>query len=212
VATPPEASAAAAGAAGSGSAGQDKTGQDKTGQDKAAQDKAAQDKAGQDKAGQDKAAQDKTGQDKAAQDKAAQDKAAQDKAAQDKAAQDKAAQDKAAQAKTLIDQANDAIAEGAFDRALRAADSSIAIKKSPRAYLARAKALQRIDRVDEALGAIDAAEKLAPKYASVFELRGHILWAVRRRDEARVQFQKFLELESTGPRADKIQKLLAEPR
>ena len=93
----------------------------------------------------------------------------------------------------------------------RAADGSIALKKSPRAYLARAKALQRLERVDEALAAVAAAEQMAPRYPSVYELRGRILWGVRRKEEARAQFELFLKVEPTGARADQVRKLLAEP-
>jgi tetratricopeptide (TPR) repeat protein len=121
------------------------------------------------------------------------------------------AEDKAAQAKKLLAQANEAISEGEFERALRAADGSLALRKTPRAYLARARALQRLDRVDDALAAVAAAERLAPKYATVYELRGRILWAVRRKDEAREQFARFLELEPEGARAQQIRKLLGEP-
>jgi Flp pilus assembly protein TadD len=78
-------------------------------------------------------------------------------------------------------------------------------------FLVRARALQRLERVDEALAALDSAERLAPKYPSVFELRGRILWAVRRRDEARQQFEQFLQLEPTGARAAQIRKLIEEP-
>jgi hypothetical protein len=120
------------------------------------------------------------------------------------------ADDKSAQAKALLEKANDAISEGAFERALRAADASLALRKTPRAHLARARALQRLDRVDEALAAINAAEQLGPKFASVFELRGRILWAIRRKDEARHQFSLFLQLEPDGARAAQVRKLLAE--
>jgi tetratricopeptide (TPR) repeat protein len=120
--------------------------------------------------------------------------------------------DKDARARALLAQANDAIAEGAFERALRAADASLAIKKATRAYLVRAKALQRLDRVDDALAALNAAEQRSPRDANVYELRGRILWAVRRKDEARRQFELFLEREPEGPRAAQIRKLLAEPR
>jgi DNA-binding response OmpR family regulator len=122
------------------------------------------------------------------------------------------AEDRSSQARALLRRSDEALAEGAFQRALETADASIALRKTARAYLARARALQRLDRVDEALAAIDAAQKIAPRYASVFELRGRILWAVRRREEARQQFELFLELEPEGQRAQQLKKLLAEPR
>ncbi len=120
------------------------------------------------------------------------------------------AEDKAAQARALLERANDAINEGAFERALRAADASLKLRKTARAHLTRAKALQRLERVDDALAAIAAAEQMAPRNAGVFELRGRILWAVRRREEARRQFEIFLQLEPEGARAQQIKKLLSE--
>jgi tetratricopeptide (TPR) repeat protein len=121
-------------------------------------------------------------------------------------------EDRTTQASSLLEKANDAIQEGDFERALRAADASLAVKKLPKAYLARAKALQRLDRIDEALAAIAAAEKLAPRSPNVFELRGRILWAARRKEEARQQFELFLEVEPDGPRAAQIKRFLEEPR
>ena len=123
-----------------------------------------------------------------------------------------AGDDKGAQARGLVRQAEDALAEGAYDRALRTADSSLALRKSTRAFIARAKALQRLDRVPEALAALTQAEQLSPRSAAIYELRGRILWAVRRREEARQQFELFLEVEPEGARAAQIKKLLAEPR
>jgi tetratricopeptide (TPR) repeat protein len=122
------------------------------------------------------------------------------------------AEEKAAQAKALLKEADDAIQEAAFEKALRAAEASIALKRQPKAYVTKAKALQRMNRIDEALAALASAEAMAPKYASVFEARGRILWALQRKEEARVQFELFLELEPTGPRATQIQKFLDEPR
>jgi tetratricopeptide (TPR) repeat protein len=133
-------------------------------------------------------------------------------AGSDSGAAEPTAEDKASQARALLRRSDEALAEGAFERALETADASIALRKTARGYLARAKALQRLERVDAALAAIDAAQKIAPRYASVFELRGRILWAVRRREEARQQFELFLEIEPDGARAKQIQKLLDEPR
>ena len=107
--------------------------------------------------------------------------------------------------------ANEALTESAVERALRLADLSLAQRRTTAAYLVRAKALQRLNRVDEALAALDLAEQLTPRDASVFELRGRILWAVRRRVEARKEYERFLKLEPTGPRAQQVQKQLAEP-
>ncbi|MBX3154583.1 MAG: DUF4388 domain-containing protein [Deltaproteobacteria bacterium] len=121
-------------------------------------------------------------------------------------------EDKAAKAKQLLDRANDALAEGDAARALEHVNGALALRQTARAYLVQAQALQRLDRVDDALRSIVSAEKIAPTYSTVFELRGRILWAARRKEEARAEFAKFLRLEPSGPRAAQIQRLVDEPR
>jgi Tfp pilus assembly protein PilF len=112
----------------------------------------------------------------------------------------------------LLAQATDALQLNDFARAQRLADASLAAKKSPKAYLVKARALHRQDKIDDALAALAAAEKMTPRSANVYELRGRILWAVGRKEEARQQFELFLEVEATGPRAAQIQRFLTEPR
>ena len=119
--------------------------------------------------------------------------------------------DPAAQAKQLMEQAHEAIQEGDFEQALALANSSLKLRRTARAYIVRAQALQRLDRIDDALASIDSAEELAPSYASVFEARGSILWAAGRWDQARVAYERFLELEPDSARAIQIQRRLAEP-
>jgi Flp pilus assembly protein TadD len=115
------------------------------------------------------------------------------------------------QAKALMDQANDALQEGDFEKALELAEQSLKLRKTARTYLVRAQALQRLDRVEEALASVDAAQTAAPRYASVYELRGRILWAARRKEEARSAYMKFLELEPNTPRAAQVRALLDTP-
>jgi Flp pilus assembly protein TadD len=79
-------------------------------------------------------------------------------------------------------------------------------------HLVRAQALQKLDRVNDALDAVDQAVELSPTYAPAFELRGRILWAAGRKDEARFAFEQFLALESDTPKAEAIRDLLRENR
>jgi hypothetical protein len=116
------------------------------------------------------------------------------------------------QSKVLMDQANDALQEGDFELALKQANASLKLRRTARAHLVKAQALQRLSRVDEALASIDSAEALSPAFPLVFELRGRILWAARREDEARVAFEKFLELSPNGATAAQIRRLLDRPR
>jgi hypothetical protein len=120
--------------------------------------------------------------------------------------------DKVAEAKVLFDKAHDALDEGDFARAFELADASLKQRKTARSYLLRAQAQQRLDRIDDALASIDAATQLAPGFATVWEMRGRILWAARRRDEARAAFEKFLELDPNGPKAAAVRRLMDEPR
>jgi DNA-binding response OmpR family regulator len=116
------------------------------------------------------------------------------------------------EAKALYDQAHGALEEGAFARAFDLAESSLKLRKTARTYLLRAQAEQRLDRVDAALASVAAAALIAPEYGAVWELRGRILWAARRREEAREAFEKFLEIEPNSPKAAFIQRLINEPR
>lgn len=119
---------------------------------------------------------------------------------------------KLAEAKLLMDQATTAMQEGQAALALSLVERSLKLRRTARSFLLKAQALQRLDRIDDALAAVDAAERVAPTFASVFEWRGRILWSARRKDEARVQFEKFLTLEPAGARAAQIQRLLDGPR
>lgn len=112
----------------------------------------------------------------------------------------------AAQAKQLMQQAADANQEGDFEKALALANSSLKLRRTARAYLVRAQALQRLGRIDDALDSVDAAEELAPDYASVFEMRGSILWAAGRIPAAKRVYERFLELEPDSARAAQVRK------
>lgn len=121
--------------------------------------------------------------------------------------------DSATQAKALYQQAVTALEEGDPEKALQLADASLKLRGAARAQLVRATALQRLDRVDEAIQATYVAEKLAPTYAGVYDQRGRILWAARRFDEARLAFEKFLEMEKPdSKRAAEVRRLLDRPQ
>jgi tetratricopeptide (TPR) repeat protein len=86
------------------------------------------------------------------------------------------------------------------------------LRSTARAYLERAKALQRLDRVDAALESVDSAMGIVSNYAPAYYQRGMILWSARRYDEARPALAKYLELDPNGRDADTVKKLLQEPR
>jgi tetratricopeptide (TPR) repeat protein len=120
--------------------------------------------------------------------------------------------DKNAEAKALYDKALAAMDESNFARARELAEASLRLRKTARTYLLRAQAEQRLDRVDDALASVDAAAQLAPDYGTVWEIRGRILWAARRRDDARAAFERFLRLEPDSPKAASVRRLMNEPR
>ena len=120
--------------------------------------------------------------------------------------------DPVAQAKLLMDQANDALTEGDAEKALQLANASLRLRRTIRTLLVRAKALQRLDRVEDALASIDEAEAIDAGFAPVYEWRAKILRAARRKDEAREAMEKYLQLKSTGEVAADFERWLAGPR
>ena len=120
--------------------------------------------------------------------------------------------DKKKEAKKLLDAAQAALAAGKFEEAIAQADASLKFRKAVRAHLVRAQAFQKLEKVNEALDAVDMAVELDATYAGAFELRGRILWAAGRKDEARFAFEQFLALETDGPKAEAIRDLLRENR
>jgi hypothetical protein len=122
------------------------------------------------------------------------------------------ATDRVKQARDFLEKAQAALEDGDPDQALQLADKSIALRSTARAYLERAKALQRLDRIDDALASVDKAQEIVSNYAPAYEQRGMILWSARRYDEARTALQKYLELAPDGRDAETVKKLLEEPR
>ncbi|MCX5747734.1 MAG: DUF4388 domain-containing protein [Proteobacteria bacterium] len=119
-------------------------------------------------------------------------------------------------ARKLVDQAHDAIEEGEFQKALDLSDQSLKLRRTARTYLVRGTALQRLGRVDDALDSIDLAldiyKRSGADNAAAWEQKGRMLWGAGRRDEARVAFDRFLQLEPGSGKAAQIRKMIAEPR
>jgi DNA-binding response OmpR family regulator len=111
-------------------------------------------------------------------------------------------------ARALLEQAHDALEDGDPARARELAEESLKLRKTARTYLELARALQRLDNVDEALEAVDSAMEIVNNYAPAWDERGKILWAARRTDEARAAFQKYLELDPNGRDAASIREMI----
>jgi DNA-binding response OmpR family regulator len=120
--------------------------------------------------------------------------------------------DKTQEARKLYDKAHEALEDGDPETALGLLEESIKLRKTARSYLERARALQRLGRIDEAVTAVDEALKMNSKYAPAYEQKGMILWSAQRYADARAPLEKYLELEPNGRSAARIKAMLDEPR
>jgi tetratricopeptide (TPR) repeat protein len=76
-------------------------------------------------------------------------------------------------------QSRAALDDGDAQAALRLADEAFAMRRSARAQVARAEALRRLDRADDAIAAADKAIHLTRDYAPAWYIKGSILWSLR---------------------------------
>ena len=118
--------------------------------------------------------------------------------------------DRKKEAAKLATAAGTALTAGKLDEALANVDASLKLRKLARTHLLRARILQRLDRVEDALAAIDMAVEAQPTMAAAFALRGRILWGLGRKDEARFAFEQFLALDDSSDEAERIRELLRE--
>jgi len=75
----------------------------------------------------------------------------------------------------------------------------------------RAQIQQKLGRSADALASLAEAESLAPDYAPIWDVRGGILWAAQRWDEAHQAYDQYLKLDPDSARAEQIRQRLAEP-
>ncbi len=120
--------------------------------------------------------------------------------------------DKNKEARVLYDKAHEALEEGDPEAALELLDQSLKLRKTARSYLERARALQRLGRIDDAVVAVDEAIRMNRTYAPAYEQKGMILWSAQRYADARAPLEKYLELEPEGRSAARIRAMLDEPR
>jgi CheY-like chemotaxis protein len=111
----------------------------------------------------------------------------------------------------LLEEARAALDDGDLDQALTLVERSLADKPTSRALVVKADVLRRQSRVDDALAAIGRAIDLNAGYAPAWSMKGKILWAVRRYDEAKVAYGRFLEISPRGDEADRVRELLQGP-
>jgi hypothetical protein len=124
---------------------------------------------------------------------------------------------KVTQAKALMEKAYAAVEAGEPDKAVVLCDESLKLRRTARTLLLRAQALQKLDRIDDALVSVSDANLVYLQsekrdYPAGWELKGKILWAAGRYDEAKTAYEHFLELEPSGPAAAEAHRRLNEPR
>jgi len=113
--------------------------------------------------------------------------------------------------RTLLTAAKLALDDGDLPRAYKLVEQSLADRRTARGLVIKADILRRQSKVDQAVAAVDEAIAMSRTYADAWKMKGRILWAVRRYDEARVAYGKFLELHPSGPDADAVRLLLEPP-
>jgi tetratricopeptide (TPR) repeat protein len=120
--------------------------------------------------------------------------------------------DKNKEAKVLFDKAHLALEDGDAEQALDLLDQSLKLRRLSKTLLERARALQRLRRIDEAVASIDDAIKMNENYAPAWEQKGMLLWSEKRYTEARPALEMYLQLDPEGKRAETIRSMLDEPR
>ncbi len=119
--------------------------------------------------------------------------------------------DRVSEARILLEQAHAALEDGDPAKALDLTNQSLELRKTSRTYLERARALQRLGQIDEALKSVDESMTIVNDFAPAWEQRGMILWAARRQAEARPALEKYLALDPDGKDAPEIRKMLGQP-
>jgi len=119
--------------------------------------------------------------------------------------------DRNKEATLLKDQAVAALEDGDPDRALDLANQSLKLRRTAHAELVKARALQRLGKIDDAIEAATSARDLAPGYYMTHHELGMILMSARRNAEARPELEKYLELAPNDRDAATVRQLLAAP-
>ena len=108
-------------------------------------------------------------------------------------------------------------AKAALDRdrpqeAVDLADRSLHLHRTTNTFIVRARALQRLERFAEAASSLASATELTPKSAHAWEASGHLLWTMKRYDDARAAMQHYLDLAPNGESAAVFRRRMTEPK
>ncbi|HEU0030937.1 MAG TPA: DUF4388 domain-containing protein [Kofleriaceae bacterium] len=114
--------------------------------------------------------------------------------------------DKNAQlAKQFEERAKVALAESEFDEALSLTDQGLKLRSTARLHVLRARALQRLGRIDDALAALESAERASRRFAEIYEVRVQIYRAQGKADEMHQAMRRYLEVAPNGSKVREYQ-------
>ncbi|HEY0250108.1 MAG TPA: tetratricopeptide repeat protein, partial [Kofleriaceae bacterium] len=126
------------------------------------------------------------------------------------APRDGARPDRNKEAASLRALAQAALDEGDPDKALDYADQSLVLRHTAQAYLVRANALTRLSRNDDALSALENAAEIVPNSPTVLYRKGMLLRSMKRFDEMKAAFQKFLAVAPDDAHAAEVRELVSQ--
>jgi Flp pilus assembly protein TadD len=90
---------------------------------------------------------------------------------------------------------------------------ALGARPSAQAFVGLARSLYDANprNAGEALRALDSAVKLDPRHAQAYLLQGVIHQDEGRKAQARQAYERFLQLQPTGPQAADVRQILAKP-
>jgi len=116
--------------------------------------------------------------------------------------------DKVKQARDLQEPARRSAERGTLDDALSLVEQSIALRKTAHAYLERARVLQKLGRLKDALASIDLAMSIVKDYPPAWALRGKMLHDAHDDENAFPALKRYLELDPNGRDAKEARAIL----
>ncbi len=117
--------------------------------------------------------------------------------------------DKRKQAKELAKEADDLVEDGQLERGLALAEKSLGVTKTAAGYMAKAKALRRMGRTDDAIDAVDQAiHRKGGKTA--WRLKINILTGASRTEEATQVILDYLDRWPDADDADELRRRIGQ--
>ena len=110
--------------------------------------------------------------------------------------------------RSIFEEAKKALRHGQHKEALALIEKAIDMRETGQGLTVKADILFHMGEKTRALAAAETAVIVSPKYSGAWYFKGHIHQALGQKDKARAAFQKFLELEPEGKKAEEIQEQL----